>query len=530
MSDDFVFGYRFFGPDVYSDLPIASVSDFIDSLKQIYITHNGRLVAHGLMLVFCAVLGKSAFNIVNTVVFGYTVYLTWKLISQTHDRQRQLLWLLLPVFVFYMAFAPAPGDTLLWVSGAVNYLWTTTFCLLIFFIFEQRQRFSSLSPILLCLIGLIGGQSHELLSISFSAAFLWSWVHNPKSVTLPFRVLIVSFWISSLSVVFAPGILNRAANSALNEGSLLVEIGQRIALFSALSIRSVILPVFFCWLPVFFILKGKNTFIDYVRKNQFLCIVLIVNLTFLFVMKTPFFRAYYMSAVIAFLLFARSFTQTGLFSQSRFKIVTTCFLLPFFFFYGWQALKCYQEISDYYRNLECKIIQSNNEAIIAVDELDTKGRFIPAAFIIDKSRYHFTNRYMSFYYGKSAIQFIPKSLSHTLEACKHDSVFLRKNQNFELLEKGDLYLIPVTDDQIAEEHDKVNYYKKVVSGPKQLPFHKRIFRSLLGVNTMEQETYFTIHINQTQYMVFSKKEHIKKIRVPFQQKGTPYFIEYPVNE
>lgn len=529
MSDDFVFGYRFFGPDVYSNQPIASVDDFIESLKQIYITHNGRLLAHGLMLTFCALLGKSVFNIVNAIVFGYAVYLTWKLIIQTTDRKWQSTWLLLPVVAFYLAIAPAPGDTLLWVSGALNYLWTTTICLLILYLFERRQQYATASSILFGLLGLIGGQSHELLSISFSAAFLWCWIREPKSITTPFQMLIVAFWFSSLSVVFAPGIMTRAFHSGLAESTLWSEVGQRIALFGALSIRSVIIPILFGWMPFFFVLRGKDMFVDYVRKNQFLWIVLLINLCFLFVMKTPFFRAYYMPAVIAFLLFARSFTQSGLFTKARHNIIITCCLLPFLFIYGGQVINTCLEIDRYYTNLEEQIKQSGDKAIIPVDNFETKGHFIPSAFIIDKSRYHFTNRYMSYHYGKEAIQFIPKPLYNTLEACAQDSSFIR-TAPFELLEREGIYLIAVDGEHIAEEYDRVSYYKQEPSAEyqQQLPVHKRLFHSLMGMNSMEEENYFTIDIQQTNFMVFAKREGIKKIRVPFQLKGTLYFRDYPI--
>ena len=101
-----------------------SLLDIFRSYWNHYLGHDGR-VANLPDFLFNGLLGKQLFNVCNTLVFGLMAYM----ISR-HSTRRNSATVLAMLFAYITAAWPVPGETLLWLAGSCNYLWTITASLL----------------------------------------------------------------------------------------------------------------------------------------------------------------------------------------------------------------------------------------------------------------------------------------------------------------------------------------------------------------------------------------------------------------
>lgn len=135
ISDDWHFKFVFNGfmPNE-TERRITGIGDIITSMKQFYNMSGGRIMAHSLLqLILMA--DKLLFNIINSLVFVLTGIIIYKLGKEEGTDKNKLL-----IFVFSLMFVfiPSFGDTCIWVSGAVNYLWMSL-AYLLFFYCDQKN-------------------------------------------------------------------------------------------------------------------------------------------------------------------------------------------------------------------------------------------------------------------------------------------------------------------------------------------------------------------------------------------------------
>lgn len=523
MSDDFVYHYFFYDVDVYSNRMIESVGDFLESLYNIYFEHNGRVLNNAWSLLFCGIFEKWVFNIVNSILFGCALFFTWKLSGNGAKSRTNQLWLFSLTLLYYFALSTIPGDTLFWISGATNYLWPLTFCLAMLFFFERYfiAQQKALSPVWGILAGLFIGQSHELLSLSLSGAFFIWFITHPKQFRGNIIYFIVAFWISSLSVVLSPGIVKRAESTISFDGTLLTLIKERIAIFGALTIRSVVPVILFLEMGFYLWVKGRKELFDLIKREQLLVSIILINLIFLFATKTAFLRGYFVLSVFSFLMIVRTLSDFKICSNKIFLRMSGAIALVCSLAAIYMAATTYAELGRYFDQITKQIKAADSKAIIPVEDFNPKGHFVPSAFLIEPNRYHFSNRFMSFYYGKEYIQLIPKTIYQALYARPEQLPDIGAEGRMKLHKFDCFYLLPIHPDQLSPEQEYIEYEKNesVVTDAGQIPFYVRIFRYLLGANQKAAEQYFTIEKENSIYIVFPQKDNIRQITVPIKEAG-----------
>lgn len=145
---------------------IASISDIFKSAVNIYTMHNGRIITHMVLMIFLQ-FNSIVRCVINSAFFVILIYELIKFQSKKDLGLKIPIALLL--FPMLWCTIPAYGDTVLWIAGSVNYLWTTVALLLYIFvvesIFEKETEFKNTKLILFCIASFILASLHEMTGI-----------------------------------------------------------------------------------------------------------------------------------------------------------------------------------------------------------------------------------------------------------------------------------------------------------------------------------------------------------------------------
>ncbi len=186
--------------------PIHSVIDCFVSQYNHYFVQHGRVPVMFLVQLFDAVLGKELYNICNGIVFCITLFL---LIKYTFHKQ-SVFPIILAVFLIFF-FIPAFGDTHLWLTGSIDYMWASTFILLFLFLFRRYSKETpSLHLLWICPFSLIVGMCHEAFSLSLSFGLLvYLYIERKHLFNTAALPITIAFIIGTLLLSFAPGTQRR---------------------------------------------------------------------------------------------------------------------------------------------------------------------------------------------------------------------------------------------------------------------------------------------------------------------------------
>lgn len=163
-SDDFK--YHFFFDTMgtpYQATHRMRIWEVVPSMINHWKMCNGRIVAHG-MLQLALMLGKTGFKILNSFMFillGSLIYL-----HASYGKKKSTP-LLIFIYVCLWFFIPQFGMTVIWASGAANYLWNTV--LILAFILPYRMYLTNQKVmeegigklIVMGIMGVLAGCSNE---------------------------------------------------------------------------------------------------------------------------------------------------------------------------------------------------------------------------------------------------------------------------------------------------------------------------------------------------------------------------------
>lgn len=125
-SDEFNYSHI-----TWTSIRLSSLSDIITSQKILYLNWTGRILAHFFIQLFLF-LDHNLFAVFNSLVFCLFIYLVMKL-----SNKKISLFLIIFTFSIAFLFIPVFGETVIWLSGSLNYLWPTTLFLLFIYIYNK---------------------------------------------------------------------------------------------------------------------------------------------------------------------------------------------------------------------------------------------------------------------------------------------------------------------------------------------------------------------------------------------------------
>lgn len=184
-----------------------------------YVSENGRL-ADMVVRLFSGVLGKGVFNIANCAVLLLFLHLLARSVS------RRTVPLLLTSCAFVWLVFPSPGETMLWMSGACNYLWSCTASLALFLYVERRgsRAHQAWHHVLLAAAAFVCGGMNESVSAACCAGLAGYFLFNAKKLTEGVNATVALAYLAGFAmIVCSPAAWERLGSGGdinLNAGVL----------------------------------------------------------------------------------------------------------------------------------------------------------------------------------------------------------------------------------------------------------------------------------------------------------------------
>ena len=240
-----VFGVLFFLLNIYTPLsfkddlgysfsfatgePITSINQIFESQLAHYNIINGRFVVHTIeQLLLLA--GKPIFNIANTLIFLlFGMLVTYHITGQSVVIHPALL---LCVFCLIMLITPCFAEDLLWVSGACNYLFGFTICLLYLLpyraAFTAREKTYKTVPEIfkalgMLILGIVAGNTMENAGVALIATTVAYLVfYRVNRIKIRAWMLMPGTLLGLSSLLLAPGEITRLGTAGpISIGSIL---------------------------------------------------------------------------------------------------------------------------------------------------------------------------------------------------------------------------------------------------------------------------------------------------------------------
>lgn len=352
-------------------------------------------------VLFCGFMGKTLFNVFNTLVFGLMAHL----LSLLSVGRRSVL-----VLSLFLAFVgccyPVPGETMLFVAGSCNYLWAITASLLLIW---YLLRFHGIplsrgKSVLLFIGAFIAGNFNEATSFAFFAGLCLYYAFNRQQWTRVVMIAMAGYLLGILVILFSPGAWDRAAN-----GGIVVDLALSDLLYS----RCVIFlkKMLHFVTPVAAVVIGIAALLMRHGKDVRKCIwtyILPCAAILMFALGMLNDRPYAPLATVGFIIFSMGihYLLDGRNSLRLTVIVLALALSGLATAHAMRMLKEYKTYED--RNMS-EIASAPRQAILRERHFNGHSRFVTALRYASSEYFVRENIYCAFY-DKDNLQFVSDSV------------------------------------------------------------------------------------------------------------------------
>lgn len=384
--------------------PVHTLGDVLTSFWYHYFNSNGR-IADLMAMLFSGLLGKTAFNVCNALVFGLMLHL----LSLLTTGRRSLMTVSMFLAVVGTCY-PVPGETLLWIAGSFNYMWAITASLALMAVVSRVKGATGWGRGLLLLLGaFVAGAMNEATSFGFLAGCCLYCIFNRGHFTHAMRLSLLGYLAGVAFIVASPGAWARAA-----AGDIVVNLPMLDLLSSRWHIFvekmwRFYLPVgaLVCGLALLVIGRAK-TVVRSAWTWIFLCLALVM-----FALGINHERAYAPLVTVAFIIIAAVVNALLRWRWARLAVVALSLALAVFTFArGMKALNAYKAFDTQAVN---ELVASPDQAILQERQFEAYNRFIKPVNFISTNFFAHEIIYRA-YYGKRNVQFVS------------DSVYVRYNE------------------------------------------------------------------------------------------------------
>ena len=382
MSDDLLF-------NLYHSTENYTLSDLIKLEYENYLTWNGRIIPQFIMHC-CLLIPKWLFNILNSACFVLLTFLIYWNIRGKNQYDFVILALInLMIWQFGVSF----DQTILWLSGACNYLWGAVIILgfVTYFRYKVEHidaiKHGKLLGIGLFIFGITAGWCNEntsgggfLLIISIILTYYFS----HKQIKVWMITGTVGMLSGLLLMVLAPGNSVRAdiRLEQENHTGLLGFVGRFLKINIAVNKYLFPMMIIIIILLVYLVLKGKN-----LKDFTDVLVLMAVSMatSYVLIMTTPpMDRAYFGAGIfmtIAFIQMVAAIPKDDLcLNTLKYAgvIIFTIFMYFSYFENGADLMRILREVNERNDYIEEQIAQGNLEITVPQirPQFETKYSFI----------------------------------------------------------------------------------------------------------------------------------------------------------
>lgn len=492
--DDYLYKYTFINGIADKNHPIVTIKDIYTSQIDHYFTFNGRVIIHSLVQLFTGIIGKGIFNFINAVVFTCFIALSVK--YSTKSLNKSLI--LFSTFLIFLCF-PAFNDTCLWMTGSMNYLWTSLLTIIFLYIFRNlRDKNLTPSSYLFVLGGIPLGWAHEgivfPLALSLIVFCYWNRKQIIKSAAFPFAI---GFIIGAFLCAFSPATLGRASGNGHTLMGLANKILSGFVILSKLKLIYLAIAVLI-WIAL---KEGKYKVLCFLKENLLICGAIFFSMGIVFLSGFYSARTAFGTELFSFLLIIK---LLAIYHPRKNVSQTISVILCFM--YGSVLYCSVLNFQEYQRILQQ--IKEPSTCIITITDshYGLMENWIRTPLINSNSEYYFSyspsfweNQYIACTYHRDSLIFLPQEFIGNISQDKFDTFGTTPNQPFYAKRLHEYKKI-----------DKVVYQLKETDFAS-LPFYIRPFAHKLGRYTLaevETDKFAVININGTSYLLVGKNKMI----------------------
>ena len=380
--------------------PVRSFADLLQSHLTHYTGTNGRL-AELVPELFAGLLGKTAFNVCNALVFVLLAHL----VSLLATGRRSLLALSAFLAIVGTCY-PVPGETMLWMAGSANYMWAITLSLALVYALKRAQGkpLGWGKALLWLLFGFLAGGFNEATSLGFLGGLMLFYAFNHRLFDRRAVVTMMGYALGIMLIVLSPGAWNRATT----------DIALNLSPDDLLSSRWYIFmeKMWRFYLPVLALIVGICLLV--MRRGRIVMrslwtYVLLCLAAVMFALGLNHERAYAPLVTVAaiIVIMAVDALLSGRWRPLRLAVVLIALGLSVFTYA--RGIKVLSQYKAYNEQVEREISESPGQAILRERQFDGYSRFIKLMNYTSTNYFAHEVIYRA-YYGKDNVQFVSDSV------------------------------------------------------------------------------------------------------------------------
>lgn len=510
LHDDFAYHFYY---DEHSEIvrptsvPIISFGEIFPSMWHHYCSVNGRFTSHVILQIFCALIGKGwLFNLCNTLIFVWLLHLLVRLSSKTLSVPT-----LSAILCAMCLFLPYPGQTVLWMTGSINYLWTMTFSLAILYYIEHNEEIvlSWWKCVLAVFIGVFVGWMQESVTVGVSGALFFWFIKNRAKFRGTNLAVTLGFWIGTALILFSPGTFNRMGNGEIaTQMDAIQMITCRLLGVVFASVKFVLPLVVLGAVPFIWHKKDKNMLLP--------LLVYSVMALFLLMLGMQEARMFFGIVVVSIWILMRYCNELWTIKRNTvyylFSVLLLLILVPTMS----RAYVVGKAYDTYMTGITRRVVDAPAKAVVETPHFEPKNRWVMnLEFVPDRHNFH--NRVRGFYYGKESLQYLSPDIykdyisNSIIENSSITDFVIPNDVHRPVYEYKGYWVVRLQ----AEQKDRLRAVYNVEVNNKSLALYQHIIRYLLNSDVAEIQTkdVATICNDEGVLLFFPKISGTKKIVV-----------------
>ena len=418
--------YNIFTPAMTDDLSYGSVVARANSLWDLlrqeqhqYMTWTGRSV--GSMILRCFLKGdKWIFNICNSLVF---VLLTLFMYYNIEHKKKYDVFVYLLINLFVWTFAVSFAQTVLWETGACNYLWGSTFIMgyisaVRYCMKADYEGVSQIAPAIgLFLSGLAAGWCNEntsggcILLVSIWIV-LYIWKH--KRVRVWMIVGLVGNLTGFLFMTLAPGNSNRMQYMEEEHTGWLAILSRWLKI--NLAIRNNLFLLIAICIVAFILVRQQQAEWERSRNMLIFFLVSLATCYALVLVPEPVVRVYFGASIFMIMASIQGIvdvTDKDLYLRTLKLAATSIFALYFVFTYldcGANVVRVYRESRERFTFIEEQKAAGVMDITVPLLRPEFENKYTDAykSELSSEDSGYWVNVAYATYYGVNSVSAVPR--------------------------------------------------------------------------------------------------------------------------